>query len=424
MASSKPASDHAAPAPVPVPALTSQQDTALRTWEAENDVRAVDDVFRYDKQDQAAVREAKPWRNDPRYFKSVRISSLALLKMAMHCKSGGNLEVMGLMQGKTVGRTFVVLDAFALPVEGTETRVNAQAEAVEYMVEYVQAHESTGRFEQVVGWYHSHPGYGCWMSGVDCATQITNQAFQEPFLAVVVDPVRTMAAGKVEIGAFRTYPEGYTPPDDDGGAYQTIPLDKIEDFGVHAKQYYQLDVSFFKSSLDDHLLRLLWQSYWQRTLSSSSLLLTSAGLPYAVGQLRDVAEKLEKAESGSGGVLQSAMSMGVNIGAGGFGHGAAFGSFRGMGAGAGGEVPSAGARADRLGLGSRASAGAGGDRERRDGGGAGQAAARGANNELAGPPPNPLDKVVRDSSKALVEHIMGMTAQMVKSELFDIDTVA
>jgi COP9 signalosome complex subunit 5 len=26
---------------------------------------------------------------------------------------------------------------------------------------------------------------------------------------VVVDPVRTMASGKVEIGAFRTYPEGY-----------------------------------------------------------------------------------------------------------------------------------------------------------------------------------------------------------------------
>jgi COP9 signalosome complex subunit 5 len=26
---------------------------------------------------------------------------------------------------------------------------------------------------------------------------------QEPWLAVVVDPMRTMAAGKVEIGAFR-----------------------------------------------------------------------------------------------------------------------------------------------------------------------------------------------------------------------------
>ena len=48
-------------------------------------------------------------------------------------------QVMGMMQGKTVGDTFVVLDAFALPVEGTETRVNAAAEANEYMVAFVEA---------------------------------------------------------------------------------------------------------------------------------------------------------------------------------------------------------------------------------------------------------------------------------------------
>jgi len=28
----------------------------------------------------------------------------------------------------------------------------------------------------------------------------------------VIDPVRTMASGKVEIGAFRTYPDNYSPP--------------------------------------------------------------------------------------------------------------------------------------------------------------------------------------------------------------------
>lgn len=39
------------------------------------------------------------------------------------------------------------------------------------------------------------------------------QQHQEPFLAVVVDPVRTCASGKVDIGAFRTYPAGHTPAD-------------------------------------------------------------------------------------------------------------------------------------------------------------------------------------------------------------------
>lgn len=30
--------------------------------------------------------------------------------------------------------------------------------------------------------------------------------------------------------------QGYKPPEEGPGEYQTIPLDKIEDFGVHAKQ--------------------------------------------------------------------------------------------------------------------------------------------------------------------------------------------
>jgi len=43
-----------------------------------------------------------------------------------------------------------------------------------------------GRMENVIGWYHSHPGYGCWLSGIDVSTQMLNQKFQEPFVAVVV----------------------------------------------------------------------------------------------------------------------------------------------------------------------------------------------------------------------------------------------
>jgi COP9 signalosome complex subunit 5 len=52
-----------------------------------------------------------------------------------------------------------------------------------------------------------HPGYGCWLSGIDVNTQQNNQKFNDPYLAVVIDPNRTVSAGKVEIGAFRTYPE-------------------------------------------------------------------------------------------------------------------------------------------------------------------------------------------------------------------------
>ena len=71
----------------------------------------------------------------------VKVSALALLKMAMHAKSGGNIEIMGMLQGKIVGDNFVVLDAFALPVEGTETRVNAQAEAYEFMIDFFESNK-------------------------------------------------------------------------------------------------------------------------------------------------------------------------------------------------------------------------------------------------------------------------------------------
>ena len=68
-----------------------------------------------------------------------QVSALALLKMVMHARSGGNLEVMGLLLGKVDANVMVVMDSFALPVEGTETRVNAQAQGYEYMTAYIEA---------------------------------------------------------------------------------------------------------------------------------------------------------------------------------------------------------------------------------------------------------------------------------------------
>lgn len=94
------------------------------------------------------------------------------------------------------------------------------------------------------------------------------------------------------------------------GEYQTIPLEKIEDFGVHCKQsvtlthqlliysptcllslhlpppscrYYSLEVSYFKSSLDSHLLDLLWNKYWVNTLSSCSMITVGFSTKQLVG---------------------------------------------------------------------------------------------------------------------------------------------
>ncbi|GAA6056911.1 hypothetical protein JCM3770_001320 [Rhodotorula araucariae] len=278
-------------------AAPSAERIAQGSFDIANDIAQTDEVFRYDAKEQKDILNARPWKQDPHHFKKVRISAVALIKMVMHARSGGQYEIMGLMQGKLDGDTFVVMDAFALPVVGTETRVNAANEANEFMIQYIESSPAIGRPENIVGWYHSHPGYGCWLSGIDVMTQKTNQQFQDPFLAVVIDPNRTVSAGKVEIGAFRTYPEGYTPPNAAASEYQSIPVDKIEDFGVHASAYYPLEVSHFKSSRDAQLLDVLWNKYWVMTLSQSPLVSNRA---YATSQLSDLVAKLRNTEQSVG----------------------------------------------------------------------------------------------------------------------------
>lgn len=207
----------------------------------------------------------------------------------------------------------IVMDSFALPVEGTETRVNAQAQAYEYMTTYTESCEAVQRQEKVIGWYHSHPGYGCWLSGIDVSTQMLNQQFQEPFVAIVVKIPNGQFLSALSVPCIISYLDrsysnnigwkswsrrfshlsksnlhkitctgllylilndlqGYKPADEGPSEYQSIPLNKIEDFGVHCKQYYSLDVSYFKSCLDSRLLDSLWNKYWVNTLSSTNLI--------------------------------------------------------------------------------------------------------------------------------------------------------
>lgn len=78
----------------------------------------------------------------------------------MHARSGGNIEIMGLMQGKIQGDTMYVMDSFALPVEGTETRVNAQNEAYEYMVSYIEKSKEVDILRRA--WCHRW----CWIVNI------------------------------------------------------------------------------------------------------------------------------------------------------------------------------------------------------------------------------------------------------------------
>ena len=98
-------------------------------------------------------------------------------------------------------------------------------------------------------------------------------------MAIVVDPKKTMSSGKVEIGAFRCYSEAEIARIErerkDGAGGQSgasVPLDKIKELGAHYHKYYELNISFFKSKLDNEMIDRLWNEYWTATLSASPLL--------------------------------------------------------------------------------------------------------------------------------------------------------
>ena len=66
-------------------------------------------------------------------------------------------------------------------------------------------------------------------------------------------------------------------------------MKKVEDFGSHYEEYYQLNVSYFKTSTDKRLLNQLWKQYWVAILSSSSWL---KNLGYNIEKTQDIAAEM------------------------------------------------------------------------------------------------------------------------------------
>ena len=63
--------------------------------------------------------------------------------------------------------------------------------------------KQVGRDQSCVGWYHSHPGFGPWLSGTDVETQKAQEMLNPRAVGVVLDPIQSVK-GKVVIDAFRS----------------------------------------------------------------------------------------------------------------------------------------------------------------------------------------------------------------------------
>jgi len=195
----------------------------------------------------------------------IYISSLALLKMLKHGRAGVPMEVMGLMLGDFVDDyTVRVVDVFAMPQSGTGVSVEAVDPV--FQTKMLDMLKQTGRPEIVVGWYHSHPGFGCWLSGVDINTQQSFEALNQRAVAVVVDPIQSVK-GKVVIDAFRLInPQllmlGQEPRQTTSNiGHMNKPSIQALIHGLN-RHYYSIAINYRKNELEQKMLLNLHKKKW------------------------------------------------------------------------------------------------------------------------------------------------------------------
>lgn len=119
-------------------------------------------------------------------------------------KLDAGLEVMGFLLGEVFSHRgseyTVVRDVATTDLEATSVSVRFDPDGFESLFASLEC----ARFRYVlVGWYHSHPGHGCFLSSTDISTQkgIFDRSYHT---ALVVDPVnREMDAFCLSEGAVR-----------------------------------------------------------------------------------------------------------------------------------------------------------------------------------------------------------------------------
>merc|ERR1712000_400032 len=228
---------------------------------------------------------------------TVYISSLALLKMLRHGRAGVPMEVMGLMLGEFVDDfTVRVVDVFAMPQSGTSVSVEAVDPV--FQTKMMDMLRQTGRPESVVGWYHSHPGFGCWLSSVDINTQQSFEQLNPRAVAVVVDPIQSVK-GKVVIDAFRLInPQllmmGQEPRQSTGNlGHLNKPSIQALIHGLN-RHYYSIAINYRKTALEENMLMNLHKHVWTEALEMDDFRTEGTKNKEKLQQLVHLADGYEK----------------------------------------------------------------------------------------------------------------------------------
>ena len=114
----------------------------------------------------------------------VKISDSTLCRAIRHT-SEVSTESGGILVGKLKDGELVVNGLETGRQSATHVHVTLHDD---FLIEMAEKYAE--RDEKIVGWYHSHPKMGCFMSSTDIDTQRRYQALFPTAVALVIDPQR------------------------------------------------------------------------------------------------------------------------------------------------------------------------------------------------------------------------------------------
>ena len=130
----------------------------------------------------------------------IKLYNKVLNKIKEHALSEYNKnksEVIGFLIGN-FKKNYIEIKDIVIP-EQKSTNIHAEILNEISLIDYLEKN----KFKKVqVGWYHSHPNFGCFLSDIDITTQKNWQKVNNRMVAIVIDPIQD------KIKAFRLDKDG------------------------------------------------------------------------------------------------------------------------------------------------------------------------------------------------------------------------
>jgi proteasome lid subunit RPN8/RPN11 len=117
----------------------------------------------------------------------VKLKKKVLDKIREQAVSSPRNEVAGLLLGRVLRKTLFVSDIITGKQRSSATHVALEDE---FLIIAATEYGRLGKRKSIVGWYHSHPSLGAFVSSLDFATQKRFQALFPDAVGLVIDPSR------------------------------------------------------------------------------------------------------------------------------------------------------------------------------------------------------------------------------------------